>query len=128
MDITVKELWDHYWSMADVDMEGNHFIDKEKIPTQVRNGITGHPLVEDLEIGHFLPPLHCYLRFLAFFIEMAIRFKAGNQMHGKLSAEMQKKMDDAKKWFREDALKNLERRYLMPSKDGGTTDNGNAAR
>lgn len=128
MDIGIKELWEHFHSLADQTVEGEKFIDTKKIPTDARGGITGPPLVEDLEVGHFLPPLHCYIRFLCYFIEMAIRFKAGNQMHGQTSDEMKKKMENAKKWFREDALKHLERRYCTPSRDGGSTDNGNAAR
>ena len=128
LDIGIQSLWEHYNSLADHTIDGEQFIDTTKIPTEARAGITGPPLVEDMEIAHFLPSLHCYLRFLAFFIELAIRFKSGNFMHGHVSETIKKKMTLAKKWFQEDALKHLQKRYAMPSRGGGSTDTGGAAR
>ena len=128
MDIGTQDLWDHYHSMADEDQDGKLFLDTSKIDTTVRAGMTDHPMVTDLEVGDYMPPLHCYIRFLCFFIEMAVRFRANNQMHGHISDEMKKKMVAAKNWFREEALKNLERRYCTPCRGGGSTDTGNAAR
>ena len=127
MDMGIKDLWENFYSVADETMEGDYYIDNKKIPTEVRAGATGPPLAEHLELGWFLPPLHCYLRFLAFFVEMAERFRAENNLHGEISDEMKEAMKDAKKAFREDALINLEKRYEFPD-NGGSSSNGNAAR
>ena len=127
MDCGIAELWENFYDVADIDEDGEYYINKKDIPTVVRMGATGPPMAEFLQLGWFLPPLHCYLRFLAFFIEMAIRFRAKNWLHGKIGDVMKKKMDLAKRAFREDALINLEKRYQFPD-NGGSSDNGNAAR
>ena len=127
MDCGIAELWANFYSVADVDEDGEYYINKKDIPTDLRMGATGPPMAEHLKLGWFLPPLHCYLRFLAFFIEMAIRFRAKNYLHGRIGKAMKKKMDLAKKAFREDALVNLEKRFQFPD-NGGSSDNGNAAR
>ena len=38
--------------------DGEYFIAKDIIPTQLRIGATAAPLAEELELGWFLPPLH----------------------------------------------------------------------
>ena len=127
MDVGLADLWENFYSVADQDYDGKYFIDKDKIPTHIRMGATAAPMAEELELGWFLPPLHCYLRFLAFFIEMAIRFRAENYLHGHITKKMKTKMAQAKKAFREEARTLLEKRYQFAG-DGGSTDNGNAAR
>ena len=133
MDMGIKDLWEHFLLIADelkTSEEGKaeYFVDAKIIPTQVRGGITKAPLVENLEVGHFIPPLHCMLRFMAFFLEMAVRFKAGNMRHGKVEEKVHEDMKKAKKILREQARAALKRGYLTPTQYGGTTDDGNAAR
>ena len=128
MDMGIKDVWEHFFALADQTMDGEYFIDTKRIPTELRAGITQPPLAEDLNFGDFIPPLHAWLRFLSFFLELAMRLKAKHFKHGATSDAMKEEMEQAKKWLREEAREALKRGYLTPSAFGGTSDDGNGAR
>ena len=129
MDLGIQELWDWYHALAERNKDGEWFLDTKKLSTQLRIGLTEAPMAEEMECAAYLPPLHAYLRTLAFFIDMIIRLKAEHFTHNETKTEkMNKDIAAAKQMFRDEAKEALKKAYMMPSTKGGTSDDGNAAR